>query len=458
MAEMDSYVPNNPHFGYETGPWQPLTPPPPPPPPPGRYGYTGSPEPGPLPGTLAPDPPLQTCHTPDPMINGLSFNALDFEPLPHVYTISSHREFSPPVRERSPTQEMNDFFFPMKHHGATAGALSPTGGSSGHLVSQNSLTPNPHTFGSPANQQLAGLFPPGGHTVDPTGSQMFPSMSVNVSMNMNIGVSPGYHIQEESFAPQLPWSSSPPQYPSGMFSPQPPLVSPLAMPASSATAPYSSSASYAAFTAELRPEVSWTAAAAAQQQQQVEQRGHQLAASLRSSLRRVDPAGYSAHLDESLLYVCKAEPPPPVGQLDKTNVCRVCSKAYARPSTLKTHMRTHSGERPYKCHECNKSFSQAANLTAHVRTHSGEKPFCCPICDRRFSQSSSVTTHMRTHSGDRPYRCRMCKKSFSDSSTLTKHMRIHSGEKPYQCRICMLRFSQSGNLNRHMRVHASSVC
>ncbi|CAH4036976.1 unnamed protein product [Pieris brassicae] len=79
----------------------------------------------------------------------------------------------------------------------------------------------------------------------------------------------------------------------------------------------------------------------------------------------------------------------------------------------------------------------------------------CPICDRRFSQSSSVTTHMRTHSGERPYQCRSCKKAFSDSSTLTKHLRIHSGEKPYQCKLCLLRFSQSGNLNRHMRVHGN---
>ena len=143
----------------------------------------------------------------------------------------------------------------------------------------------------------------------------------------------------------------------------------------------------------------------------------------------------------------------PEDTFPRNNSCHICGKTYARQSTLKTHLRTHNGEKPYQCSICQKSFTQAANLTAHLRTHSGEKPFKCPVCNRGFSQSSSVTTHMRTHSGERPYKCNVCGKGFADSSTLTKHYRTHTGEKPYQCKICDARFSQSGNLNRHMRTH-----
>ncbi|KAJ2334663.1 hypothetical protein GGI00_001748 [Coemansia sp. RSA 2681] len=62
-------------------------------------------------------------------------------------------------------------------------------------------------------------------------------------------------------------------------------------------------------------------------------------------------------------------------------------------------------ERKYECQYCKKRFSRPSSLTSHVYTHTGERPFACDFlgCTKRFSVLSNLRRHYKVHASRRTY-------------------------------------------------------
>ncbi|XP_063440214.1 uncharacterized protein LOC134721273 [Mytilus trossulus] len=141
---------------------------------------------------------------------------------------------------------------------------------------------------------------------------------------------------------------------------------------------------------------------------------------------------------------------------EKPYRCGMCEKSFSRVDKLRLHIRHHTGERPFQCDLCEYRAVDRSTLKKHAIIHTDERPHMCQLCSYCCRTSSQLTVHLRTHTGDCPFQCPCCSSKFKIKSDLRRHMRTHTGEKPYQCDKCQVKCTTQGNLHSHMKVHHSA--
>ncbi|XP_022097506.1 oocyte zinc finger protein XlCOF6-like [Acanthaster planci] len=131
--------------------------------------------------------------------------------------------------------------------------------------------------------------------------------------------------------------------------------------------------------------------------------------------------------------------------------CETCGATFKRRRYLQLHKNIHTQAKIFECTYCDKTFLMKSWLHSHERYHT--KPFSCDLCGRAFGDKKIRDVHRRSHTNEKPFVCAECGQAFRSKAVAIKHGRRHSGLKPYVCKICNKAYTQIHNLTDHEKTH-----
>ncbi|XP_072013384.1 uncharacterized protein [Amphiura filiformis] len=178
--------------------------------------------------------------------------------------------------------------------------------------------------------------------------------------------------------------------------------------------------------------------------------------------------------------------------------CLHCKKKVPNLGKIVTHLRTHSGDKPYICLHCNfksaykfvmkqhlsgrhslknpKQLSTGADGNDGMESPSGEMQMNIPSAaaapatlttaghqtgmtaiksDFRFQPSErEITSDLKRQEKTGCFECPYCGRQFSSSETIKAHIRGHTGDKAYYCNHCTFASAHIKSIRNHIqKVH-----
>lgn len=115
----------------------------------------------------------------------------------------------------------------------------------------------------------------------------------------------------------------------------------------------------------------------------------------------------------------------------------------------------------------NRPNASPSHQSARVQKHPAN--FQCHLCPKKFTRAYNLRSHLRTHTDERPFVCTVCFKAFARQHDRKRHEGLHSGEKKFVCKGelhstpgtmwgCGRRFARADALGRHFRSEAGRIC